>query len=82
MDAEVYPLPEVGKLANRNFVSIKLQYDTSAADDQQVKSKYQLAHDIMQTYAVAQMPTYLFFSADGKIVHRAVGYLKEADFDS
>jgi thiol-disulfide isomerase/thioredoxin len=73
MTANIFPLPEVGGFYNDKYISVKVQLDTTANDDAEVKSWYQDGHDIAQKYNVRAYPTYLFFSPDGEIVHRAVG---------
>lgn len=73
MSATIFPLKDVGEFINDKFVSVKVQLDTTAKDDESVKSWYQNGHDIAQKYKVSAYPTYLIFDADGNIVHRFVG---------
>ncbi len=73
MAKNIFPLPEVGDFFNEYYVSLKVQLDTTAKDNEEVKAWYADAHAIMKDYKVNVFPTYLFFSPDGKLVHRAVG---------
>jgi hypothetical protein len=73
MEKEVFNLNMVGDNMNDKFISIRVQMDTTKKDNEEVKSWYADAHDIMKRYNVNVFPTYLFFSPDGKLVHRAVG---------
>lgn len=73
MDRETYPNNEVGKFFNEKFVSVKIQMDTSATDNDFTKRWYNDANMIMQEYKVKAFPTFLFFSSNGQIVHKDVG---------
>ncbi|SKA12463.1 thioredoxin family protein [Sediminibacterium ginsengisoli] len=73
MSANVFPLPEVGKFYNADFINVKVQLDTTAADAEDIKKWYQDGHDIAAKYNVNVYPTYLFFDPNGNLVHRAVG---------
>jgi len=80
MDQRVYTNDTVGEAMNARFVSVKLQMDTSKKDDDAVKAWYADAHRLMTTYKISAFPSFLFFSPDGKIVHRGMGLHKVADF--
>jgi len=73
MAKKIFPLPEVGAFYNQNFINVKVQLDTTANDTEYVKKWYKDGHFLMTTYSIRAFPTYLFFSPDGEIVHRAVG---------
>lgn len=73
MAKSIFPQPQVGSFFNANFINVKVQLDTTKQDDEEVRRWYQDAHDIMVKYSVRVFPTYLFFSPDGELVHRAVG---------
>lgn len=78
MSANIFPLEQVGSFFNENFINVKAQLDTTKADNDDVKSWYADAHNIMVSYRVNAFPTYLFFDPNGKLVHRALGS-SEAD---
>ena len=80
MDDEVYIRQDVKNFANDHFISLKLQMDTSAKDDDLTKSRYVDAHKIMKQYSVTSYPTFLFFSPEGKLVHKGLGFLWENQF--
>lgn len=73
MSANIFPMKEVGNVLNKNFISVAVQLDTTDNDNDFVKSWYQDGHNIAHEYKVRAYPTYLYFSPDGKLVHRAVG---------
>jgi thioredoxin-related protein len=82
MDNEVYSSAAVGDFMNHQFISVKMQLDTSKLDDDAVKERYADAAYIRQHYNIPGYPTFLFFSPDGEIVHQSTSYLLAADFQS
>ena len=74
MDKAIYNAPEVSAFFNKTFISVKMQMDTAGTDPEDVKMNYNEAHALKERYAVNAFPTFLFFSPDGKIVHRGLGY--------
>lgn len=80
MDSSVYTSGKVGTYMNSRFVSVKVQYDQTSHDDAQIRAWYGDAQDMMTRYRVGAFPTFLFFSPDGKIVHRGMGGLDAGDF--
>jgi thioredoxin-related protein len=79
MDKDVYSNDSVGDYFNDHFVSVKMQMDTSAQDNDAIKARYADAHYISGTYKVNAYPSFLFFDNDGNIVHENTGYQKPAD---
>jgi thioredoxin-related protein len=73
MAATIFPLEKVGEVFNAKFINVKVQLDTTKKDDDEVKSWYNDAHNIMVENKVNAFPTYLFFDPNGKLVHRAIG---------
>src|SRR5688500_1947651 len=61
MDKEVYPNDTIGAFVNSNFISIKIQMDTSTSDGDDVKKKYKEASSIQREFKVSAFPTFLFF---------------------
>jgi thiol-disulfide isomerase/thioredoxin len=80
MDREVYPNDSVGNFLNKNFISVKMQMDKSASDNEQVRDNYVDAEMIEKKYHISSYPTYLFFSPAGDLVHKAYGLKYPADF--
>lgn len=80
MDRDVYPNDTVGEAVNARFVSVRVQMDTAKKDDDAVKAWYADAHKLMTTYKISAFPSFLFFSPDGKIVHRGLGFHRVGDF--
>jgi thiol-disulfide isomerase/thioredoxin len=73
MSAQVFPLEEVGQFYNEKFINIKVQLDTTKNDNDEVKSWFAAGKELVDKYNINAYPTYLFFDADGQVVHRAVG---------
>src|SRR5437868_4340716 len=80
MDKDIYPSEKIGKFVNEYFVSVKVQTDTTKNDNERIKNWYSDAHKIQQEYKVQAFPSLLFFSPDGEIIHRGVGYKKVDEF--
>lgn len=80
MEKEVFPLKNVGDYMNEHFISVRVQMDTAKNDDAFIQSWYRDAAEIMHQYNVETFPSYLFFSPDGKIVHRYLYALSDTDF--
>ncbi len=74
MDNETYSNIAVGQYFNEHFISARVQIDTSKNDDDLTKMWYEDANTIKKLYKVELVPSFLFFSPDGELVHRAMGY--------
>lgn len=82
MDLEIYSSPIVSRFMNDKFICIRLQMDTTKNDNDEIKKLYNIARDIEERYKVGQYPTYLFFSPDGSVIHKDIGYKNIDDFIS
>lgn len=80
MDKEVYPIDSIGQLLNHNFVSVKLQMDSTEKDEEQIKKWYTDARDLKHEYMISVFPSYLFFTPDGKAVHKSIGFIDPTNF--
>ncbi len=80
MDKEVYINDTVGSLVNARFISVKVQMDSLATDNDEIKDWYSTAHLLQQENRVLELPTYLFYSPDGKLVHKSKGAKKVKEF--
>lgn len=80
MDKSVYPNDTVGNAVNAKFISVKVQADTGKVDNEYVKNWYADSRSIMQQYKITAFPTFLFFSPDGRLLHKDLGFKKKADF--
>jgi len=68
---DVFVKENVGNYINAKFVSLSIQADALA-------NRYGPLKDIQTSLAATGYPAYLFFSPEGKLVHRGGGY-KDAD---
>ncbi len=73
MDKEVYINDSVEKYMSDNFVSIKVQMDSTKNDNESVKKVYSIARQFEKKYKIKALPTFLFFSPEGRIVHKDEG---------
>lgn len=73
MAQQVFPNEEVGAFFNANFICIKLQLDKTAKDDEYVQAWYAFAQETPKRFNIQTVPTLLFFSPKGEIVHSMPG---------
>jgi thioredoxin-related protein len=69
MNMDVFPQPDVGSFFNQNFINVAVQFDITLNDNDEVKSWYNDARGLHETYKIDSYPTYLFFNPDGNLVH-------------
>jgi thioredoxin-related protein len=74
MDQQVYSDSAIGKFANPLFISVKVQMDSTKNDNESVRTWYANAHLLMADNKVTAFPTFLFFSPNGKLLHKYAGY--------
>jgi len=77
MNNSVFPIKSVGDFINTKFISIQIQTDQTNKDNELVKSRYLDAKYVVSNYGILAYPTILFLSPDGKLVHRAIGFMSE-----
>jgi|GEM_PF-957364 len=80
MERDVYSSPLVANAMNSEFISVKVQMDSTSNDDKRVKAWYSIANQFQQMYNVNAYPTFLFFSPDGVAIHEDIGYKQVGDF--
>jgi thioredoxin-related protein len=80
MDKQVYISREVGEFFNQRFVSLKMQMDTSDMDDKITKASYLDAHNLKNRFKVDTYPTFLFFTSEGQLMNKSLGYRNFSDF--
>lgn len=73
MANDIFPQEKVGTFFNKNFVNVKIQFDQTKNDSEEVKSWYADAKAIDSQYTITAYPTFLIFSPQGELVHRIVG---------
>lgn len=77
MDKNIFSQKEAGDFFNANYLNVKVQFDSTANDNDEVKSWKKDMKEIEKTYGIAAYPTYLFFDPNGVAVDRKVGATKE-----
>ena len=68
LDRDTYSSEELGKYADDNIISLKLNAENGEGSDLAKKS------------GIQGYPTIIFYTAEGKEIHRVVGYKKAPDF--
>jgi len=82
MDRDVYANDKVGALLNENFISVKVQMDSTQKDNGYVKSWYKDVELLKNTAKIEAYPSFIFFSSDGDIVYKSFGYKTVENFIS
>ena len=62
LDRDTYSSDEIGKYADENIISLKLDAEKGEGNTLATKSK------------ISGFPTIIFYNAEGKEIHRVVGY--------
>jgi len=73
LSKEIFTKEEVGRFFNERFINVKLQLDTTANDNETVRSWYPFAGKLMQGLKINVFPTLLFFDENGNPLHRIAG---------
>lgn len=79
MAANIFPQKRVADYYNLNFINVAIQMDQTAKDSPEIKNWYADAAGIATQYNIHSFPNYLFFSQNGRLVHRLIGTTKDAD---
>lgn len=78
MSQQIFPLGEVGRALNDKFVCASVQMDSTGKDQQVVKDWYTDVQSIAKEYKINAYPSFLFFSPDGRVLHKVMGASKDA----
>jgi thioredoxin-related protein len=73
MDKTVFTDASVGKYMNDSFISLRVQMDSTTNDVTNIKLLYPLAKTFTEKYQIASLPTFLFFSSNGTLLHKGIG---------
>jgi thiol-disulfide isomerase/thioredoxin len=73
MDHDVYTNDSLGEWMSRQFVSVKVQLDSTNHDNPEVQKWYPVAHQLERDYQIKAYPSFLFFSPDGRPMDKKVG---------
>lgn len=73
LENRIFTDSSVGDILNKNFIVVKIQFDTSKNDNEYVKSWYKDANSLLKKYQIKSFPTQLFFNESGIIIHKIVG---------
>jgi thiol-disulfide isomerase/thioredoxin len=68
MSADVFTTQEAGNFFNRNFINAKIDMESGEGPG------------LADKYDVGAYPTLLFINSDGKLLHKAIGYLDTDEF--
>jgi thiol-disulfide isomerase/thioredoxin len=73
MSNTIFKDKNVGDYFNSHFINLSVQMDVTANDNQATRDWYSDAATMAKSYNISVYPTYLFFSAEGDIIHRFSG---------
>ena len=74
MDKEVYSNEKIGVLFNEKYIAVKVQMDSTANDNEFVMAWYKEAKALGKRENVEAFPTLLFYSPNGQLIFKSVGY--------
>lgn len=77
MDEVTYPSVKAGVFFNDKFISLKVQADQTEGDSEGIKSWYVDAKRMVADYNVSGFPALLFFSPEGKLVNKSIGWTND-----
>jgi thiol-disulfide isomerase/thioredoxin len=80
MDSEVYTDVQLSEVVNKKFIAVKVQFDQTPDDDAQIKKWYDDVKVILAQYHIDVVPTYLFFSPEGKLIKKRKGFQEVSVF--
>ena len=80
MDQETYPDSTLGVFVNDHFIAVKVQMDSTKSDPERIIAWRNDAKELMTSNNVNSLPTFLFFSPDGRLVHKTVAFHSAKDF--
>ncbi|RYY27208.1 MAG: DUF255 domain-containing protein [Chitinophagaceae bacterium] len=73
MDAQVFSRRDVGEYFNKNFVSFKVQMDSTKSDNARVQSFRRDSKQLAKKFAIRGYPTYLFLNENGDLLYKGLG---------
>lgn len=80
MENDVYKKKEVGDAINPQFITVKVQMDKTERDIDIVKKWYIDADMLRERFQIVAFPSFLFFSPDGQLVYKDLGYRNSEKF--
>jgi thioredoxin-related protein len=80
MEADVYTNLKIANYVNQSFIPIKVQFDQTDSDRQEIKNWYDDAISLQKKFQIDAFPTFLFISPAGKLIYKGVGYQDTTNF--
>ncbi|PWS32241.1 thioredoxin family protein [Pedobacter paludis] len=80
MDDSTYTDQELGKYMNENFVSIKIQMDSTKNDDESIKSWRSYAKTLEKQYSIYSYPSFIFLDVNGNLINKNGGLKRPVAF--
>ncbi len=82
MEQYVFQTEKIAEILNRQFISIRVQVDSTKEDDLNIKQWYNTSHAFVQEFNIVSLPTYVFLSETGKPLHKSIGYQNQDVFEA
>jgi len=73
MKKMIFSQDTVGVYFNEHFINVALQMDKTPKDPAEIQQLYGLADTMARRYKIDAYPSFIFFSPEGRAIHRAVG---------
>jgi len=80
MERKVFPIPALDRAVAVHFIAVRVQMDSTSHDDASIKDWYATAREIGTTYRITELPSFLFFSVNGELLDKEIGYKDSIDF--
>lgn len=80
MDRNVYTNDTVGAFMNDKFINVKMQFDKTEKDNEQIRREYATADSIQKKYPLQGFPSFLFFDPNANLLYKKVGYHDTQEF--
>jgi thiol-disulfide isomerase/thioredoxin len=80
MEKSVFTVEAVSNNVNQNYISVRLQMDTTKNDPLSIRQQMALAHLFEAKFNVKVLPTFLFFSSSGDPKHIGIGGKSSKEF--
>jgi thioredoxin-related protein len=79
MERYIFSQKDVGDFFNSEFINVKIQFDSSNHDNEEVSRWRSITRIFEQEFKISRYPTYLFFSPQGILVTKEEGATKTTE---
>jgi hypothetical protein len=80
MEQIVFTNDSIKNILVENFVSVRMQFDSTLNDDSLIKKMYAEVGAFKSSFNITEYPTYLFFDHEGNFLYKDVGFKDRMEF--